>query len=153
MSFPRWEGGTRKRKKIPPKKLPSRIQKADSPAVLLVKSRTPHKSFLFLLEEKIGARKIKNVKKTFMRVARFPSDGGAGFLIRGFAQKMFELRSKMPSKLRKNTMPMRFAPRLPTLIFRNVILGGEGGIRTPDTETVCYFSRVVPSTTQPPLRN
>ena len=26
--------------------------KADSPAVLLVKSRTPHKSFLFLLEEK-----------------------------------------------------------------------------------------------------
>jgi hypothetical protein len=32
--------------------------------------------------------------------------------------------SKMPSKLRKNTMPRRFAPRLPTLIFRNVILGG-----------------------------
>ena len=27
-------------------------------------------------------------------------------------------------------MPRRFAPRLPTLIFRNVILGGEGGIRT-----------------------
>jgi hypothetical protein len=41
--------------------------KEASPAVLLVKSRTPHKSFLFLLEEKIGARKIKNVKKTFLR--------------------------------------------------------------------------------------
>src|SRR3989338_9902157 len=27
-------------------------------------------------------------------------------------------------------MPRRFAPRLSTLIFRNVILGGEGGIRT-----------------------
>ncbi|MFA5109333.1 MAG: hypothetical protein WC458_02215 [Patescibacteria group bacterium] len=46
---------------------PERIQKADSPAVLLVQSRTPHKSFLFLLEEKIGARKSKNVKKTFLR--------------------------------------------------------------------------------------
>src|SRR3989344_3338375 len=40
--------------------------------------------------------------------------------------------SKMPFKLRKNTMSRRFAPRLPTLIFRNVILGGDGGIRTPD---------------------
>jgi hypothetical protein len=35
---------------------PERIQKADSPAVLLVQSRTPHKSFLFLLEEKNRAR-------------------------------------------------------------------------------------------------
>jgi len=33
-------------------------------------------------------------------VARFPSDGGAGFLIGGFAQKMFELRSKNTAKLR-----------------------------------------------------
>jgi len=31
-------------------------------------------------------------------VARFPSDGGAGFLIGGFAQKMFELRSKNTAK-------------------------------------------------------
>jgi len=46
---------------------PERNQIADSPAVLLVKSRTPHKSFLFLLEEKIGARKSKIVKKTFLR--------------------------------------------------------------------------------------
>ena len=27
-------------------------------------------------------------------MARFPSDGGAGFLIGGFAQKMFEHQSK-----------------------------------------------------------
>jgi hypothetical protein len=46
---------------------PLRNQIVDSPAVLLVKSRTPHKSFLFLLEEKIGARKLKTVKKTFLR--------------------------------------------------------------------------------------
>ncbi|PIT94088.1 hypothetical protein COU00_00825, partial [Candidatus Falkowbacteria bacterium CG10_big_fil_rev_8_21_14_0_10_43_11] len=30
----------------------------------------------------------------FCGVARFPSDGGAGFLIGGFAQKMFEHQSK-----------------------------------------------------------
>ena len=56
---------------------PERIQKADSPAVLLVQSRTPHKSFLFLLpphqnlvwgfRRKNRARKLKNVKKTFLR--------------------------------------------------------------------------------------
>jgi len=48
---------------------PERIQKADSPAVL------------------------------FCGVARFPSDGGAGFLIGGFAQKKFELRSKNTAKI------------------------------------------------------
>ncbi len=74
---------------------PERIQKTDSPAVLLVKSRTPHKSFLFLLEEKNRRAQIKKCEENFFcGVARFPSDGGAGFLIGGFAQKMFELRSK-----------------------------------------------------------
>src|SRR3989338_2633667 len=66
-----WEGGARKRKnQVFAKKFaspsegeaeggcggnsasPERIQKADSPAVLLVKSRTPQNSFLFLLQEK-----------------------------------------------------------------------------------------------------
>ena len=47
--------------------------------------------------------------------------------------------SKMLFKLRKNTMPRRNAPRLPTLIFRNVILGGEGGIRTRELFTAQTF--------------
>jgi hypothetical protein len=34
----------------------------------------------------------------------------------------------MPSKLRKNTMPRRFAPRQHLSISLNVKLGGEGGI-------------------------
>ena len=38
--------------------------------------------------------------------------------------------SKMPSKLRKNIMPRRFAPRQHLSISLNVKLGGEGGIRT-----------------------
>ena len=35
-----------------------------------------------------------------------------------------------PSKLRKNTMPRRFAPRLFLTISQKVKIGGEGGIRT-----------------------
>jgi hypothetical protein len=34
---------------------------------MLIQSRGQQKSFLFLLEEKIGARKSKIVKKTFLR--------------------------------------------------------------------------------------
>jgi hypothetical protein len=45
---------------------PERIQKADSPVVLLVQSKTPHKSFLFLLEEKIGRAQIKKCEENFL---------------------------------------------------------------------------------------
>ena len=41
--------------------------------------------------------------------------------------------SKMPLKLRKNTMPRRFAPRLFLTISQKVKLGGERGIRTLGT--------------------
>jgi len=44
---------------------PERIQKADSPAVLLVQSRTPQNSFLFLLEEKNQCAQIKNCEENF----------------------------------------------------------------------------------------
>ena len=37
-----------------------------SPAACSVRSRSQQKSFLFLLEEKIGARKIRNAEKTFL---------------------------------------------------------------------------------------
>ena len=50
---------------------PERIQKADSPAVLLVKSRTPHKSFLFLLEEKNRRAQIKKCEENMAEKARF----------------------------------------------------------------------------------
>jgi hypothetical protein len=52
---------------------PERIQKADSPVVLLVKSRTPHKSFLFLLEEKNRRAQIKNCEENFFAVFCLPS--------------------------------------------------------------------------------
>ena len=55
---------------------PERIQKADSPAVLLVKSRTPHKSFLFLLEEKNRRAQIKNCEENFFAGWRASASGG-----------------------------------------------------------------------------
>jgi hypothetical protein len=56
-----------------------------SPATLLVQSRPTKKSFVFLLEEKIGRAQIKNCKQNFSLAER---------IIGRFAQKMFELRSK-----------------------------------------------------------
>ncbi|MEK7193924.1 MAG: hypothetical protein AAB651_01035, partial [Patescibacteria group bacterium] len=43
-----------------------RTQKEASPAALLGQSKAQQKSFLFLLEEKSGARKIKKAEKTFL---------------------------------------------------------------------------------------
>jgi len=40
---------------------------ADSPAALLVQSRTPQKSFPFLLEGKIGRAQIKKCRENFLR--------------------------------------------------------------------------------------
>ena len=47
--------------------------------------------------------------------------------------------SKMPSKLRKNTMPRRFAPRLFLTISQKVKIGGGGGIRTREGLTLTRF--------------
>jgi len=41
------------------------LKNRDQPRRLLVQSRTPKKSFVFLLEEKMVARKIKNRKESF----------------------------------------------------------------------------------------
>ena len=41
------------------------------PAALLVESRTQQKSFLFLLEKKSDARKIRNTEKTFLLVGEW----------------------------------------------------------------------------------
>ncbi len=61
---------------------PERNQTEASPAALLVPSRATQKSFLFLLEEKIGARKSGKAKKTFLwGSAGFPHGGGAASLV------------------------------------------------------------------------
>src|SRR3989338_401271 len=47
-----------------------------SPAALLVQSRTPKKSFVFLLEEKIGRAQIKKYEQNFSLVWRALASGG-----------------------------------------------------------------------------
>jgi len=47
-----------------------------SPAALLVKSRPPKKSFVFLLEEKIGRAQIKNCEQNFSLSERALASGG-----------------------------------------------------------------------------
>ena len=47
-----------------------------SPAALLVQSRVPQKSFLFLLEEKIGRAQIKKCEENFFAGWRASASGG-----------------------------------------------------------------------------
>ena len=64
-----------------------------SPAVLLVQSRTQQKSFLFLLEEKIGrAQNIKLRRKLFCGTASKASGGGAE---RQFRSKKFRAKFRI----------------------------------------------------------
>ena len=63
--------------------------------------QNPAQKFSFPFRRKKSARANQKMwRKLFCGVARFPSDGGAGFLIGGFAQKMFEFRSKNTASLR-----------------------------------------------------
>ena len=68
-----------------PKSRSCRINSA--PAALLVQSRAQQKSFLFLLEGKIGRAQIKNAKKTFLRGGE-RQRAAAGRSV-SFAQKRF----------------------------------------------------------------
>ena len=61
---------------------PERNQTEASPAALLAPSRTPQKSFLFLLEEKIGRAQIRKSKENFFVGWRaLASGGGAASLV------------------------------------------------------------------------
>ena len=61
-----------------------------SPAALLVQSRVPQKSFLFLLEEKEIARQIKKCEENFFcGTASEASGGGAERISRDFVQNEF----------------------------------------------------------------
>jgi len=80
---------------------PERIQKADSPAVLLVKSRTPHKSFLFLLEEKNRRAQIKNCEENFFAGWRgFRATAGLASLLGVLLKKCSNINQKTPSSPR-----------------------------------------------------
>jgi hypothetical protein len=74
-----------------------RNQIVDSPAVLLVKSRTPHKSFLFLLEEKNRRAQIKNSEENFFAGWRgFRATAGLASLLGVLLKKSSNFVQKTP---------------------------------------------------------
>jgi hypothetical protein len=74
-----------------------RNQIVDSPAVLLVKSRTPHKSFLFLLEEKNRRAQIKNCEENFFAGWRgFRATAGLASLLGVLLKKCSNFVQKTP---------------------------------------------------------
>jgi hypothetical protein len=76
---------------------PERNQIVDSPAVLLIKSRTPHKSFLFLLEEKNRRAQIKNCKENFFEGWRgFRATAGLASLLGVLLKKCSNFVQKTP---------------------------------------------------------
>jgi hypothetical protein len=89
---------------------PERNQKADSPAVLLVQSRTPHKSFLFLLEEKNRRAQIKKCEENFFA-------GWRGFRATAGLASLLGVLLKKSSNINQKTPPRK--DRLPAIFWKN----------------------------------
>ncbi len=101
---------------------PERIQKADSPAVLLVQSRTPHKSFLFLLEEKNRRAQIKNCEENFFAGWRgFRATAGLASLLGVLLKKCSNFVQKTPPSFTFSEIERCClgAQRLGMVFFRN----------------------------------
>jgi hypothetical protein len=71
------------------------LQKREaSPAACSVRSRNQQKSFLFLLEEKIGARKSGKAKKTFLLAGERQRAAAGRLHWFGFSSKKVRISSK-----------------------------------------------------------
>jgi len=76
-----------------------------SPAALLAKSRTQQKSFLFLLEEKIGGAQIKKCEENFFAGWRALASGGEAerqSSQSGFSSKKVRISSNKHHKFKGN---------------------------------------------------
>ena len=83
---------------------PERNQIVDSPAVLLVKSRTQQKSFLFLLEEKNRRAQIKNCEENFFAGWRgFRATAGLASLLGVLLKKCSNINQKTPPSRTKRS--------------------------------------------------
>jgi len=73
-----------------------------SPAALLSKSRPPKKSFVFLLEEKIGRAQIKNCEQNFSLSERVSASGGGAERqnsASGFSRKKVRISFRIRSQI------------------------------------------------------
>ena len=78
-----------------------------SPAALLVQSRPPKKSFVFLLEEKIGRAQIKNCEQNFSLAERALASGGGAERQNsafGFSLKKVRISFSVRSTMSKTTL-------------------------------------------------
>jgi len=101
---------------------PERNQIVDSPAVLLVKSRTPHKSFLFLLEEKNRRAQIKKCEENFFAGWRgFRATAGLASLLGVLLKKCSNFVQKTPPSFTFSEIERCClgAKRLGMVFFRN----------------------------------
>ena len=79
---------------------PERNQIVDNPAVLLVKSRTPHKSFLFLLEEKNRRAQIKKCSNFVQKTPQNPPILWVGFYFLSLILQKIKKMSYYKGKIR-----------------------------------------------------
>ena len=95
------------------------LQKIEaSPAVLLVQSRTPKKSFVFLLGEKIRRAQIRNRKQNFSLGWRVPASGGGAASLVSFKVDSRKVYNYSTSKEKSKSFGSpRFARRLICIQF------------------------------------
>ena len=110
----RWRKSEGGQKFLPPNPLPfCSPEPKRSPAALLVQSRTPKKSFVFLLEEKIGRAQIKKCEENFFAGWRALASGGEA------ARQSFPKTAKVaiggPSENRTRVSAMRMR-RITTIL-------------------------------------
>ena len=101
---------------------PERNQIVDSPAVLLVKSRTQQKSFLFLLEEKNRRAQIKKCEENFFAGWRgFRATAGLASLLGVLLKKCSNFVQKTPPSFTFSEIERCClgASRLGMVFFRN----------------------------------
>src|SRR3989338_6374096 len=119
---------------------PEQNQIVDSPAVLLVKSRTPHKSFLFLLEEKNwrapclpAGRQIKKCEENFFAGWRgFRATAGLASLLGVLLKKCSNFNQISPPNctFREIVRSCRGAERRGNFLrfYKKRKIGGGGGV-------------------------
>jgi len=84
------------------RKIFARLPEKRSPAALLVQSRVPQKSFLFLLEEKIGSAQIKKCEENFFAGWRaLASGGGAERQFRSKKVRAFSNKGHQTGKVKE----------------------------------------------------
>jgi hypothetical protein len=106
-----------------------------SPAALLVQSRAQQKSFLFLLEEKIGRAQIKKSEENFFAGWRASASGGGAERqfrskkVRAFSNKGHQ--TGLPDFLEAKAIVC--SPRLRARLARNEAVKSNGGAKSQET--------------------